>query len=172
MRLTGTNDTDDSITVAPFSSGLSLARRRSRTQRRVFALITVALLAVVLPGCGRGPQESGYQPTPYEFVWQQSASGNLTPQQAYEQEARVERTSDHAPLPPTATLWVGQTNDAAVALAQLGPGPLDRAHLAVVILERTGGASAAIGTWSGFWNRLPIVSPAPTPADTAYKAWL
>lgn len=166
-RPPNTSDGDDGLEVATLADGSSRPNRR-RPRWRVFRFLAVVVLAIVLTCLvlvlARDHQEPistqriSTHPPPYVFVWQHPAPGNLTPQQAFDQEARVWHF-DGATItesPPVGALWIAQTNDAALALALLGPGPRDREHLAVILLERTGGAT---GTWSGDWQMPPEGEP-------------
>lgn len=96
------------------------------------------------PGPGKGDNVP-----PYEFLWKGNAPGSLTAEQAYAAEAEVERATDGSDTPPVASLWVAQSADAALVVAQLdGQGK----YLAVVPIVRVGDGSmatwqAAAGTW-------------------------
>lgn len=157
---TRSNGGDDGLEVASLAEGSSRPNRR-RARRLAFGLLAVCLVLAGVAGATLAwmhtrPHDISTRFPPYLFVWEHPAPGNLTPQQAYELEGRVVHTDDGGLTPAPAALWVAQTTDAALALALLGPGPRDREHLAVILLERTGGAT---GTWSGDWRMPPEGEP-------------
>ena len=150
--------------VAAQQSASGQRKAWTRLARRVMLLallasmVALAVLGVarllelrqraLYPGGDLGGQSPAILPT-YQFVWQADAPGSLSAMQAFAAEGQVVRTSDGAKLPPVATLWVGQSADAALVIVQMDA---DGHWLAVVPLVRSGNGSSAVwhasaGTW-------------------------
>lgn len=127
-----------------------LARRILVNALLVIVVAAVAAVASVTllsqPGTlqfspGKGGNFKGDKPPSYEFTWNANAPGSLTAEQAYAAEAEVESTSDGSDTSPVASLWVAQSADAALVIAQLDP---QGRWLTVVALARSREGSSAV----------------------------